>query len=523
MYHNFDASWDINMKEIILSIESKEIRYALLQNRKLSDLIIERKKSRLLSGNIYRGRVTNILHNIQSAFIDIGEGENGFIHISDILENTQKFKERFDMEFEEKSTSKTTAESTDITKILKKDQTVLVQVIKEPIGSKGARLTSNISLPGRFLVLLPTSPHRGVSKKIADRATRDHLKQMIKSFEMPQEMGLICRTASIHATDEELIDEAHELIQAWSKTIESFHKSKRTTLLYQESDIIRKALINALDKKCDRLLIDHYPTYLAVNRQFAKHKKTNPNLVIEYYRDTTPVFKRFNIEREIGRALQRKVWLPSGGYLYFDRTEAMYTIDVNSGRGQQQEPVRNVEESLVAINLEAAEEIARQLRIRNVGGLIVCDFIDMRMRRNQKRVLDRLKECMQPDSAKCTILSMSEFGLIEMTRQRLRESLIQLLFTVCPYCQGNGMIKNLESTSIEIERSILEVIHYYQQFALDIHVHPEVNHYLEKHERKYLEKLAGKLNATISFTAKDLLHLNTFEIYSATNGQLLEI
>ncbi len=512
------------MKEILLNIESKETRLATLFERKLQDLVIERKKTRQLTGNIYRGRVTNILHNIQSAFIDIGEGENGFIHISDIVENTQKFQELFDMDFDwNYDLSKYAKESkeTDISKILKIDQTVLVQVVKEPIGSKGARLTSNLSIPGRYLVLLPNNPHRGVSRKIEDHAQKDRLKQIIKAFEMPTDMGLICRTASTLASTDQLIDEAHELLETWNKVIDGFQKANGPTCLYRESDLIKKGLMTALDKKYDRVLIDHYPTYLSCNRLYNRYKGVNDNLKIEFYRDKTTMFKRFNVEKEIEKALSRKIWLPSGGYLYFDRTEAMYTIDVNSGRSQNNEGVSDVEESLVHINMEAVDEIARQLKIRNIGGLIICDFIDMRSKKNQRRVLEYLRDAMKDDSAKCTILGMSEFGLIEMTRQRNRESLVQTLYTDCPYCLGKGMIKNMESTSIELERVLKELIQSHQ-YALDITIHPALDRYLEESDKKFFEKFAQKLNATLTFKLSDELHLNAFEIYSSLNGKRLD-
>jgi ribonuclease G len=224
------------MHEILLNIESKETRFAVLQNGVLQDLIVERKKNRQLAGNVYRGKVTNILHNIQSAFIDINEGENGFIHISDILENTQKFQERFEMDFdwEQDNASQKNTKETDISKIMKIDQPVLVQVIKEPIGTKGARLTSNVSIAGRYLVLLPTTPHRGVSRKIEDAASRDRLKKLIRSFEMPKDMGLICRTASINASTEMLIQEATDLINSWQEIVDNFHKSTKPTCLYEE-------------------------------------------------------------------------------------------------------------------------------------------------------------------------------------------------------------------------------------------------------------------------------------------------
>ncbi len=510
------------MQEIVLSVDSKEIRCAYMKYGVLNDLTIERKKNRQLTGNIYRGRVTNILHNIQSAFVDIREGENGFIHISDILENTQKFKEMFDMdfEFESKSQGKKNKE-TDITKLLKVDQPVLVQVVKEPIGSKGARLTSNISIAGRYLVLLPNTPHRGVSKKIEDASARDRLKNLIRAFEMPQDMGLICRTASVSASKESLIEEATDLLRTWESIVAQFNKATKPTCLFEESDLIKRAVIHAIDKRYDRILTDDYATYQNCKRLAAKYEGEYP-LKVELYRDKTPMFERLHIEKEIERALRRKIWLPSGGYLFFERTEAMYTVDVNSGRGSSSSG-HDVEETLVHINMEAAEEIARQLRLRNIGGLVICDFIDMRSRKNQKRVLDKLKDAMKDDSAKCTILGMSEFGLIEMTRQRSRESLSQTLFTHCPYCSGTGMIKSHESVSIEIERSLKKLISQKEQFALELISHPELDKFLSYHDKEFFRRCAEKAQATLTFGTKDTLHLNDFEFYSTINGKKLDI
>lgn len=514
------------MEEILLNIESKEIRYAHLKNGLLYDLIIERKKTRQLTGNVYRGKVTNILHNIQSAFIDIDEGENGFIHISDIIENSQKFQEMFDMDFdidfEKKSSHHKKKNETDISKILKPDQPVLVQVVKESIGSKGARLTSNVSVAGRYLVLLPNIPHRGVSRKIEDRAARERLKKMISSFEMPQDMGLICRTASVNATPEHLIQEAHDLLSTWQDIVENFEKATKPTCLYEESDIIKRTIITAVDRKIARILIDDQETLQRCKQIYRKYSDEH-FVKIELYRDKIPMFERFGVEREIDKALKRKIWLPSGGYLFFDKTEAMLTIDVNSGRSKEQSSVRSVEESLVRINMEAADEMARQLRLRNIGGLIICDFIDMRSKKNQRRVLDRLKEAMKEDSAKCTILGMSEFGLIEMTRQRNRESLAQTLFTSCPYCSGSGLIKTNESTSIEIERTLKKLILQQEQFALQLVCHPILDNFLNHGDKSYLGKLARSWNADLKFDSNDSFHLNEFQFYSTTNGKRIDI
>ncbi|OGN65429.1 MAG: ribonuclease G, partial [Chlamydiae bacterium RIFCSPLOWO2_01_FULL_28_7] len=378
------------MKEILINVESKEIRYAYMNYNVLHDLIIDRKKTRQITGNIYRGEVKNILHNIQSAFIDIAEGENGFIHIDDILINRRKFEEMFDMEFEvDYQDNKTSSSSRDISKLLKLNQPVLVQVVKESIGTKGARLTSNVSIPGRYLVLLPNTPHKGVSRKIENKALRDRLKNLIKSFEMPKDMGLICRTASANATTEMLVEEATELLKLWEEIVEKFNASKGPKILHEEWTLLKKAIITAVDKKYDKILVDDPSIFHKCNYIYRNYEKEHP-LIIERYHRATPLFEKFGVEKEIDKALKRKVWLPSGGYLFFDKTEAMFTIDVNSGRSSK-EKVTNVEETLVRINLEAAEEIARQLRLRNVGGLIICDFIDMRSRKNQRRVLEKLK------------------------------------------------------------------------------------------------------------------------------------
>lgn len=515
------------MKEILINITSKEKRCAILKYGKLQDLIFERRESQQLSGNIYRGQVINILHNIQSAFININEGENGFIHISDIVENTQKFQEMFDMDFDlDYDISKIKprkVKDADISKFMEIGHSVLVQVVKEPIGSKGARLTSNITIPGRYLVLLPNTPHRGVSRKVADRRERDRLKKIIRAFEMPQKMGLICRTASVNAPTEALIQEATDLLKAWEKIMEDFHNNSTSpTCLYRESDIIKKAILKAVDKKFDRVLIDDYKTFQYARKIYNRYKSEH-DIKLEYYRDRIPMFDRFTVESEITRCTRRKIWLQSGGYLFFDRTEAMYTIDVNSGRSNSSKENIDVEETLVRINMEAAEEITRQLRIRNIGGLVICDFIDMRSRRNQRRVLETLKEAMKNDSAKCTILGMSDFGLVEMTRQRTRDSLVHTLFTHCPYCSGKGVIKNNESVSIEIERAVSRLINQHNETNLKLVSHPEVDQFISGRDKKLFESMVKKEKGEIQFDSNDELHVNAFEFYSLADGNKLEL
>lgn len=509
------------MKEILLNIESKEMRYAHRENGVVENIIIERKQERQITGNIYRGRVKAVLDSIQSAFIEI-EGETGFIHISDIVENTKKFEELFEMDFYLPPPTARIGEKVEIKQVMKIDQPVLVQVVKEAIGSKGPRLTSNISIAGRYLVLLPNSSHRGVSRKIENPLVRDRLKALIRAFEMPKDMGLICRTASASATSEMLIEEAHDLLQQWQTIIDSFHKSAEPTLLYAESDLIKRAILTAIDKKFDRIVVDDYPIYQACHRLLHRYKGEQHIPRIELYKDKLPIFEYFKVEKEIEKALRNKFWLPSGGYLFFECTEAMYTIDVNSGRSTKNK-TDVVEEFLVQINLEAAEHIARQLRLRNIGGIIVCDFIDMEQPRNRERVFKHLQKCLKEDSAKCTILEISDLGLVQMTRQRTNKSLLHIMFTHCPYCSGKGKIKSYETITIEIERALKKAIDYAQQFSLKLVTHPEIDRYLGIIDKQHLLEIAEKRGAKLCFETKDTLHLNDFRFYSMATNKLVEV
>ncbi|NGX36497.1 MAG: hypothetical protein K1000chlam1_01343, partial [Candidatus Anoxychlamydiales bacterium] len=313
--------------------------------------------------------------------------------------------------------------------------------------------------------------------------------------------------------------EATQLLRIWEDVVSKFHTAKGPKLLYEEWTMLKKAIITCIDKKYDRILVDDEKLLNKCLTIYQNYKKEH-ELKIELYNQKIPLFEKYNVEKEIDKALRRKVWLPSGGYLYFDKTEAMYTIDVNSGRSSS-DKIKNVEETLVRINLEAAQEIARQLRFRNVGGLIICDFIDMRMRKSQRRVLEKLKECMKDDHAKCTILSMSEFGLIEMTRQRARESLIQTIFTPCPYCIGNGLIKNHETTSLEIERALKRIISQLDKTTIRLTIHPELDKYLKNTDKDYFSKLASKKECQLEFKTKDTLHLNDFQLFA--NGKKINV
>lgn len=491
----------------------------------LTDLTVERRGCKQITGNIYKGKVTNTLEGIQGAFINLGERENGFIHTTDLAYNAQKFQEMFDMDFSGMDSSENVSSST-IKQDLKEGDEVLVQVVKEPIGTKGARLTSNVSIPGRLLVLLPTARLRGVSRKIDDRATRDRLKKLIKTFELPQEMGIICRTASRGISDPNVfINEAHELVETWKEIREKYENSKNAPeLLYEESDLIKRALTTALDKKFDRLIIDDYKAYKKCLKYYKRHtlSANEPEIKIELYKDKdhkgVSLFEHFDVERQIEKAMRQKVWFDDG-YLIFEQTEAMHTIDVNSGRSKVEK--KNLDATLAHVNIKAAEEIARQIRIRNMGGLIICDFIDMQNRSNKRKVLEALKNAMKEDSAKYTILGMSDFGLVEMTRQRNRESLHQTIMSACPYCHGSGNIKKGESILIEIERALKKVIATRENEEIEIVTHPELA--MKKGDKMLFDQMASKSKCKVQYKTSDILHLNDFHLFSLTSKEMINV
>ncbi len=397
---------------------------------------------------------------------------------------------------------------------------ILVQVIKEPIRTKGARLTSSISLAGRYVALLPTSTKRSISKKITQPHIRARLNRFLSEMDLPPSMGLICRTASKHVPKEVLEENITDLISQWDKILATFKSQKNAICLYRGFDLVKRTLLTALERRFNRILIDEYATYQSCQRLLQKYSKEH-NLKVEFYRDRIPMFERFGVEREIEKTLKKKIWLPSGGYIFFETTEAMHTIDVNSGRSIDKEPQHNLEETIVRINLEAAEEASRQLRLRNIGGIIICDFIDMALPSNQKRVLDWLRECMQEDTAKCSILNMSRFGTVQMTRQRIRESLTQTMLVGCPYCEGTGCVKSHETVSIEIERAIKRTLSWCDGKLIVLHCHPELKSYLEEIDKNLIIRSAKKREILLQVEPDDTLHLNDFRLIDPQSGETL--
>lgn len=503
----------------VFNVTSGEKRFAYLKDGKLEAIEVERPDNQQITGNIYKGKVNNLLTNIQSAFVDISESSNGFMHVSDIVENTKKFEEQFSLDFVgSKQAKKSKEDDKNIDKHLKVGQWVLVQVVKESLGSKGARLTSNLSISGRFLVLLPNTPIRGVSRKITDGKARDKLKKLIKKFELPNNIGLICRTKSTDADEEELVEEAHHLLATWEKIAKEFNERKSPGCLFKESDLVSRALYLAYDRKIEELYVDHQKTYkelVHLHNMIGKKRSVN----IQLYKGEKPIFTHFCVDKELEKTLSQKIQLINGGYLIIERTEAMFTIDVNSGRSVSKDEKSNLEESLIQINLEAAKEIARQIRLRNMGGLIVIDFIDLRSRKGQRRIIQQLKSEMKLDTSKCMITSMSEFGLVEMTRQKSRRSLSDLHFSPCPYCDGTGLIKNHTSTAMNIERSL--VTYSDKGRSLTIKLHPTMKAHIDKTLCAKWKKQFCSKKALFTIKDDDTFHLNDYEIIDTKTGEIL--
>ncbi len=505
--------------ELIINARNYETRVALVENGVVVELHIERQTGQELAGNIYRGKVIRVLPGMQAAFVDIGLERTGFLYVSDIQKDLIELEEemlknysRNDEIVSEDLTSTYSEQapgaSANIEDLLCEGQDIMVQIAKEPIGTKGARLTSHISLPGRHLVLMPSVNHIGVSRRIEDREERERLRRIIEEIR-PGNLGFIARTVSEGANKRKLKSEMDFLLKLWENIKERMAKLSSPGLLHKDLSISLRSVRDLFTREVDRLIIDsreEYENILEFIEAFAPRLKYS----VELYEGTEPIFDSYGIEMEISRSLGKKIWLKSGGYIVIEMTEALTAIDVNTGSYVGS---RNLEETILKTNLEAVKEIAYQLRLRNIGGLIVIDFIDMGKKSNRERVFLALKEALSKDKARSHILRMSELGLIEMTRKRTRENINRLLSEPCFYCEGTGVLKSKRSICYEIfrdiEREILPVIGGEDIY---IHVHPEIEHVLREEEQQPIMDLEKRINRRIIIVPNENFHLEQYEI-----------
>jgi ribonuclease G len=479
-------------KQILINVAPWETRVALLDDTTLAELHIERRGGRGIAGNIYKGKVLRVLPGMQAAFIDVGLEKAAFLHASDLAEAVlppEVAREGDAPELVVDAPAR--RDAAPIEERLQKGQDVLVQVSKGPMGTKGARVTAHVSLPGRYLVYMPGTQHVGISRRIEDAAERDRLREIVGA-ERPPEGGLIVRTACEGVTKREIHDDVRFLTRLWARVDKQAAAATAPALVHQDLDLVLRTVRDLFTGDVDRLVVDTAEDHERVV-EFVGTLMPRLASRVHRYEGVTPLFDQHGIETKIARALDRRVWLKSGGYLVFDQTESLTTVDVNTGRyvGKTTQ-----EETVLRTNLEAAKQLVQQLRLRNIGGIIVVDFIDMEKAANRKKVFDALQEALRKDKARSNVLRISELGLVQMTRKRTRESLEQLLTSPCPHCHGGGRVRSMETLAYDALRRVQrELAQSTNSTRVALRVNPELATFLtgaESTSLAALEQLVGR-------------------------------
>lgn len=491
-------------EEILVNFGPTETRAALVENGVLQEVYVERARSKGYVGNIYKGKVVRVLPGMQAAFVDIGQERAGFIHVADIAQLDQDGVE-----------ARSRAD-TDVRELLHEGQSLLVQVTKDPIGTKGARLTTHLSVSARYLVYMPNSRHIGVSNRIEDEEERERLKALV--VELAEEHkadynigGFIIRTVAEGASREELKADIPFVFRLWHDLEDSLKTTKSPSIVYEDMPLFMRTVRDLMRPNIEKVRIDSRESYARM-KKFAKHYAPEIGARLEHYPGERPLFDLYGVENEIQKALQKRVPLKSGGYLIIEQTEAMSTIDVNTGAFVGH---RNLEETIFKTNLEAAAAIARQLRVRNLGGIIIVDFIDMREEEHQRQVLRSFEKHMEKDRAKTTITGVSELGLVEMTRKRTRESLGQVLCEPCPICEGRGTLKSAETVCYEIFREILREARTYENEKFLVLASQIVIDRLLDEESTNVADLGMFISRTIEFQVESMYNQEQYDIVLA--------
>ncbi|KGK43090.1 ribonuclease G [Nitrincola sp. A-D6] len=487
-------------EEILINFTPMETRVAVVENGMPQEIYVERASRRGIVGNIYKGRVVRVLPGMQAAFVDIGLERAAFIPVDELVVADNGAN----------STGRTT---TSIAQVIREGETLLVQVTKDPIGSKGARLTTHLSIPSRYLVLMPMNDHIGISQRIDDVDERERLKGIMESLlsesdESEDSCGFILRTVAESVAENELRADVDFLRRLWRNLKQKIQSASVSSIVYEDLPLHMRALRDMAHADVERIRIDSKETYQSA-LEFAQ--VLVPEIVdkIEYYPGERPLFDMFNVEEEMQKALGRKVELKSGGYLIFDQTEAMTTVDINTGGFVGH---RNLEETIFKTNLEAATAIGRQLRLRNLGGIIIIDFIDMTDPDHQRQVQRTLDRVLEKDHAKCKVTGVSELGLIEMTRKRTRESLEHILCESCPVCEGRGSVKTPETVAYEIFREILRQHRAYDTESYLLLAAPSVVGYLMDEASDHVAELEAFIGKTIRFQSETQYTPEQFDV-----------
>ncbi|HUU44426.1 MAG TPA: Rne/Rng family ribonuclease, partial [Acidobacteriota bacterium] len=501
-------------KEIIINVGEAETRIAIREDDKLVELWFERPQEAKLAGNIYKGTVTSVFPGMQAGFVEIGEARTAFLHASDIGRlSDDEYESELDEEEGQKRNLVRRERYTKIENVVKKNQVLLVQVVKEPLGDKGARLTTNVSLPGRFVVLVPDDTHVRVSKRIQNWAERRRLRAVLEPLR-PEGCGLIARTEARGATEKEFKSDIRALDKTWNGIRKAAEKKTAPSCLFHDLDITGSMMRDTFSDEVERLVVDDKKRY---KEMLSYCGKVTPELKdrVELYDGEVPIFDLFNIEPEIEKMLERKVWFKRGSFLVIDQTEAMVTIDVNTGRYVGK---KSQEDTILRANLQAAEEVARQIRLRDIGGLIVIDFIDMMHHSNRRRVYETFKLAFGRDRAKNSIATISDYGLIEMTRQRIRPSVMTALTDPCPICEGTGRVLSPGTLTAKIERWFMRarVASDVRKFRLV--VYPSEAEHLRADREARLKRLRKLSKCDIELETDRLLAPDHYRVFSAEDG-----
>ncbi|MBN2361092.1 MAG: Rne/Rng family ribonuclease [Deltaproteobacteria bacterium] len=519
---------------LVVNSTAEQTRVALLDGSTVVELLIERRKERGLVGNIYKGRVQRVLPGMQAAFVEIGLERTAFLYAGDLIEEgagetpaaaSEPVPDAGDDDEDPTAVAgrpaanliaavKLAAEAPPVRRHppriedrLKANQEVVVQVAKEPIGTKGARVTAHISLPGRHLVFMPTVDHIGISRRISDESERERLRAIVETLRPPG-TGFVVRTAAEGVPQHKLEADMEFLITLWNDVQRAIQATRAPGLVHPDLDVVLRAARDLFTSDVDRLVVDDRDTFDRLVRFVGGFA---PALVrsIELYEGTVPVFDAFAIEGELARALSRKVWLKSGGYIVWDEAEALTVVDVNTGRFVGK---RDLEDTITRTNLEAAREIAYQLRLRNVGGVVVVDFIDMEETANRQRVLDALRDLLAKDRARVHVLGMSELGLVELTRQRVRESLLHVLTEPCPYCEGKGFVLSRRTVAYDVLRRLRQAAAETEEPAVQAECHPDVAALIYDEEPEAVEEIEGWSGKRVVVRGRDGLHVEQHAI-----------
>ena len=491
-------------REIVINAARHESRIAVLDEGQVVELWVERNRRRTVVGNIYKGRVTKVLPGMQSAFVDLGIDRDAFLYVSDVLEDMEEYEsDSEDIHFEENGTPRPEASIADL---LREGQEVLVQVAKDSIAGKGARITTHITLPGRFLVYMPTVSHIGVSRRIEDEEERLRLKEVLERIRQGPG-GFIVRTAGEQRAEEEFAADLRYLTELWEQIKRRSERTSAPHAIHQDLDLVLRTIRDVLSPEFKTVWVDSVEEY----QRIVEFLDTiQPNLVsrVRLYRRDDPIFDEFGIEPEIEKALKSKVWLKSGGYIVINQTEALVAIDVNTGKYVGR---KNLEETVFRTNMEAIREIVRQVRLRDLGGIIVVDFIDMEDPENRAQVFAALETEIRKDRSKTKILQISEFGLVEMTRKRVRQSLERSLTQGCPYCGGSGRIKSNMTVILELWRHLMKLGEMHDQEVI-VRVNPEIYSAIQHEGVPIFEEVERTQNLHLVFKPDDNLHHEQFDI-----------